>query len=73
MEPEVKAFLKRVAKSLMIGFLWLAINATAAIMGDNAFVGDSVTWANIAFYVWFVVSIIALIIIYKKMWQKKLE
>lgn len=73
MEPEVKAFLKRVAKSLFIGFLWLAINAIAAIKGDNAFIGSAVSIGNIVFYIWFVISIILLIYIYKKMWGSKTE
>lgn len=69
MEPEVAEFLRRVGKSLTIAFVWLAINATAAIKGDNAFVGDHLTLGNILFYIWFIASVIILIIIYKKMWS----
>lgn len=68
MEPEAAAFLKRVGKSLTIGFLWLAINATAAIKGDNAFIGDHITLGNVLFYIWFIISIIILVILYRKMW-----
>lgn len=68
MEPEMVAFLKRVGKSLTVAFCWLAITATAAIKGDNAFVGDHVNLGNILFYVWLIVSIVMLIIIYKKIW-----
>ncbi len=71
MEPEMAAFLRRVGKSLTIGFLWLAINATAAIKGDNAFVGDHITLANVLFYIWFVISIIILVFLYKKLWTGK--
>ncbi len=71
MEPEVAAFLRRVGKSLTIAFLWLAINATAAIKGDNAFIGDHIRLGNILFYTWFVVSVVVLVIIYKKMWTGK--
>jgi hypothetical protein len=71
MEPEVVAFLKRIARSLTIAFIWLAINVTAAIKGDNAFIGDHIRLANVLFYLWFVISLIALILIYKKMWFSK--
>ena len=68
MEPEATAFLRRVGKSLIIGFIWLAINATAAIKGDNAFIVDHIRLGNILFYIWFVISIVLLVIISKKIW-----
>ncbi|GEO12015.1 hypothetical protein [Segetibacter aerophilus] len=71
MEPEMVAFLRRIGKSLTIAFCWLAITATAAIKGDNAFIGDHINLGNILFYVWLVISIIILIIIYKRMWFSK--
>lgn len=71
MEPEASAFLKRVANSLTIGFIWLAVNTTAAIKGDNAFIGDHITIGNILFYIWFVISLVILIILYKKIWGDK--
>lgn len=71
MEPEMVAFLRRVGKSLTIAFCWLAITTTAAIKGDNAFVGEHVSLGNILFYIWLIVSIIILIILYKKIWFSK--
>jgi biotin transporter BioY len=71
MEPEAAAFLRRVANSLVIGFIWLAVNATAAVKGDNAFISEHITVGNVVFYVWFVISIIILIILYKKIWGNK--
>ena len=68
MEPEAAAFLRKVGKSLTIGFIWLAINATAAIKGDNAFIDGPIRLGNIIFYTWFVASVVALVIIFKKMW-----
>jgi hypothetical protein len=70
MDPEMAAFFKRISYTVLIAFIWLAINATAAIKGDNAFIGDHVTLGNIIFYAWFIVSVIILIVIYKKMWFK---
>ncbi len=71
MEPEAAAFLKRVANSLAIGFVWLAVNATAAIKGDNAFIGDHITIGNILFYLWFLISICILVLLYKKIWADR--
>jgi biotin transporter BioY len=71
MEPEAAAFLRRVGNSLAIGFVWLAVNATAAIKGDNAFIGDQITIGNILFYIWFVISIVILVVLYKKIWRDK--
>ena len=69
MEPEAAAFLKLVAKSLFIAFIWLAVNAIVAIKGDNAFIGDHIRLGNILFYTWFVISIGILIFIFRKMWK----
>ena len=71
MEPEAAAFLRRVAKSIFIGFSWLAINAVAAIKGDNAFIGDRLTLGNVLFYTWFVISLGILIFFYKKIWADR--
>jgi hypothetical protein len=70
MEPEMVAFLKRIGFTIFLALVWLAINATAAIKGDNAFIGDHITIANVLFYLWFVISLVILLWIYKRMWYK---
>jgi hypothetical protein len=70
MDPEMAAFFKRIGYTILVALIWLAINATAAIKGDNAFIGDHITLANVIFYAWFIISVIILIVIYKKMWFK---
>lgn len=69
MEPEVVEFLRRVGKTILIALLWLAINAVAAIKGDNAFVGDHITVWNVAFYIWFAISVWLLIYLIKRLWD----
>jgi len=71
MEPEMVAFLKRIANSIFIALAWLGITSIIAIKNDNAFVGDRITMGNILCYAWFIVSIIMLVWIYKKMWVKR--
>ncbi len=64
------AFLKRIGLTIFLALLWLAINTTAAIKGDNAFIGDHITIGNVLFYLWFVISLIILLWIFKRMWYK---
>jgi len=73
MEPEAVAFLRKVGKSIMVGFLWLAINAIAAIKGDNAFIGDEVKLSNVLFYIWFVISVVLLVYIFRRMWKEEMS
>lgn len=71
MEPEALAFLKRVAKSILLALVWLAINAVAAIWGDNAFVNGALKLSNILFYIWFLLSVGILVYLLKRMWQQQ--
>ena len=73
MEPEAALFLKRVAKSVFIGFVWLAITSVIAVKGDNAFFEKNISLGNVVFYTWFVVSIFFLIKIFRRMWLGKVE
>jgi hypothetical protein len=73
MEPGVREFLKRVGYSIGVGFLWLAITAIAAIKGDNAFIEGPVRIGNIIFYVWFVISVVILIKVLRKIWNRDFE
>ncbi len=69
MEPEVLAFLKRIALSLFLGIVWLSITAVAAIKGDNAFIEGSVRLGNVLFYIWFFISVVVLVKMFKKLWK----
>lgn len=71
MEPEMVAFLRRVGKSVTIAFCWLAITATAAIKGDNAFIEGPFRLGNFLFYVWVLLSVLILIWLFKKIWFPK--
>jgi hypothetical protein len=73
LEPELKAFLKRIVFTLSFGLVWLIINATAGIKYGFAFWDDTFTWKNGVFYVWFCISFIAIFIYLKKLWSKPLD
>lgn len=70
MEPEVLEFLKRVAKSIGIVLLWLAINTVAAIKGDHGFIKESITTGNLVFYVWVIISVVLLVYLLRRLWNK---
>jgi hypothetical protein len=68
MEPEMVEFLRKVGYSILIAVIWLSITSIAAIKGDNAFIEGGMRLGNVLFYCWFVVSIVLLIKLYKKVW-----
>lgn len=72
MEPEITAYLKRIVNTISVGLLWMAVNSTLGIMYDLAFFEDQIRWYNIAFYVWFLISLYILIRYYIKLWNKPL-
>lgn len=69
MEPEALEFLKRVSKSILIAFIWLSINAIAAVKGDNAFIVGHVRIGNVLFYIWFVLSLVLLVYFFRRVWK----
>ncbi|HRH61459.1 MAG TPA: hypothetical protein PL045_12855 [Chitinophagaceae bacterium] len=73
MEPEIKEFLKRVASSVFVGLLWMALNSTFGIMYDFAFIHDKLSLGNILYYIFFVASLTALIWYYIRQWKKPLQ
>jgi len=71
MEPEVAAFLRKIGKSILATFIWLALTAIAAIKGDNAFIGEHIQLNNVLFYIWLIISVVLLVKVYKKVWVAK--
>ena len=73
MEPEITAFLKRVALSIFIAFCWLAVNATIGIRFNLAFADDRISLGNILFYIWLLTSFVAMLIFFVRLWRKALK
>ncbi|MEP6512403.1 MAG: hypothetical protein ABJA79_00945 [Parafilimonas sp.] len=69
MEPEAKEFLQRVSFTLLAGLVWMAINSTAGIMYNYAFIEGKLRIGNIIFYVWLVVSFVLLLWFYIRLWK----
>jgi hypothetical protein len=73
MEPIVKRYLIRILNTLSVGLFWLAINSTAGIMYDLAFVHDHIMLKNILFYIWFLLSLAGFIWYVVWLWSKPLK
>jgi membrane protein DedA with SNARE-associated domain len=73
MEPEVKAFLKRVALTIFAAFIWFVLNCTLGIMYQFAFFEKGIHWSNIIFYTWCIASLVMLIIFYVRLWKNTLQ
>ena len=70
MEPEVVAFLKRVALSIFLLFSWLAVTVVIGLKFNLAFINNAVSAGNILFYVWMIASLISLLLYLIKIWKK---
>jgi len=73
MEPGVKEYLVRILNTLALGLLWMAINSTAGIMYDLAFVHEHVTPGNILFFIWFAISTTAYLWWVIRLWKKPID
>jgi hypothetical protein len=73
MEPKIILYLKRIIKTLSIGLLWMAVNVKLGIMDNYAFFEGKPRTANIIFYVWFCVSLSAMLFYLFKIWKDDLN
>lgn len=73
MEPEVREFLARISKTIGVVVLWMVINSTVGIMFGWAFTNGRVTTGNIIFYIWFVVSLVAMLWLLRRLWKGKIN
>lgn len=73
MEPEVKAFLARIVKSLSMALLWMLVNMTFGIFLNYGFISGSISVGNIIFYVFCLSSLTALVWYLLKIWKEALQ
>jgi NADH:ubiquinone oxidoreductase subunit 3 (subunit A) len=69
MEPEVRAFLKRVLKTVSAGMLFLLFHMTAGLYFNWAFFEGSIRAGNIIYYVIFLLSLSGLIYYLWRLWK----
>ena len=73
MEPKVIQYLKRIIKTISVGLLWMIINTKLGIANNYAFVEGGVKTSNIVFYVWFIISLAAMLFYLYKIWKTNLN
>ncbi|MBN9296692.1 MAG: hypothetical protein J0I41_06760 [Filimonas sp.] len=73
LEPDIRAFFKRIGLTLLSALTWLLFNTTIGIMYDFAFIEEKLTTGNIIFYAWILVSFVLLIVFIYRLWKKPLH
>jgi hypothetical protein len=73
MEPKVIQYLKRIIKTISIGLLWMIINTRLGITSNYAFIEGNIKISNIFFYMWFLISLVAMLFYFYKIWKTDLN
>jgi hypothetical protein len=68
-EPETRAYLKRIIKSIFITLPWMMTNIMAGLYYEYAIIHEKISTGNILFYSFFLVSFVALIWYLIKLWK----
>ena len=71
MENDTKRFLNKILTTLGLGLLWLFINMTMGIYNKWFFFVDKPTTGNYIFYSWAILSLVGLLMLYRKIWKEK--
>lgn len=69
MEDETRTFLVRIMQTLSIVLLWMMIHVFVGIYKGYAFFDTKPDWTNYLYYVFFLASLIVLIIHLKRKWK----
>jgi hypothetical protein len=70
MEPEAKKYLLKVLNSLSFGLLWLALNVLGGLYWGYAIIEEKLSLSNILYFAWFLLSLVALLYCYYRIWRK---
>jgi hypothetical protein len=70
MEPEAKKYLLKVLNSLSFGLLWLTLNVLGGLYWGYAIIEGKLSLSNLLFFAWFLLSLIALLYCYYRIWRK---
>lgn len=72
-EPETKAYLKKVIKSFFMGAIWLLVLMTLGLFMGMGIVQEGWRWYNYAFYIFFALSFAWLMRYYYRNWKSDFE
>ena len=71
MDNDTKRFLNKILTTLGLGLLWLFINMTMGIYNKWFFFADKPSTGNYIFYGWAILSLVGLLLLYRKIWKEK--
>ena len=69
MEDETREFLVRILNTVAIVLLWMMANVFIGIYKGYAFFEEKPDWTNYVYYVFLIISFIALVIHLKRKWK----
>jgi hypothetical protein len=69
MEEDTRAFLIRIMQTISMVLLWMLVNVFIGIYKDLAFFEGRPGWKNYLYYVFFLASMVALIIHLRRKWK----
>ena len=69
MEDETREFLVRILNTIAIVLVWMMVNVFIGIYKGYAFFEDRPDWTNYVYYVFLIISFIALVIHLKRKWK----
>ena len=69
MEPEVKAFLVLIMQSVSVTLLWMLVNMTIGIYFALAFFEGQPSIWNIIYYIFFLGTLLLLVMYLRKRWK----
>ncbi len=69
MEDETRAFLILILNTISLVLLWMMVNVFVGIYFGYAFFEKEPTWKNIVYYLFFVATIVALLLHLKRKWR----
>ena len=69
MEDETREFLVRILNTVALVLLWMMINVFIGIYKGFAFFEEKPGWINYIYYIFFIASLIFLIIHLKRKWK----
>jgi hypothetical protein len=70
-EPEARAYLKKVLLTLSVGLFWMFANVVAGLGYGLALIEGGFSVTNIIFYSWLLLSLAALVVFFVKIWRRK--
>ncbi len=70
-DPETKAYLKRILNTVFIGLFWMMAQVVLGIFLEYGLLGESVSLPNVLYYAFFIITLFFLARYYIKIWSTK--